>query len=707
MAASSRFVRRVSVAIAVMGLGICPAARAEEPPSLVLYDFGKGFDFTSVKAADAKVSEAGNEKAPAMRVVAGHKNDWPGVTLPAPRGHWDLSAYRRISMDVKNVGDKRLSVSCRVDSNTPEGPKNITTAVSIEPGQTQTLSVNLPATRGAQWKVDLFGMRGYPWGMQGKKVYDSSNVLFLIVFLSKPKENCTFEIGNIRAEGKSDVLPPEMMTPEKFFPFIDEYGQYIHKDWPGKTHSVAELAEHKAREAKDLAVRPGPADWDKYGGWKSGPTLKAAGFFYAAKHEGKWWLVDPEGKLYWSHGIDCVNAHEGCTPIAEREKWFRDLPSEKGEFKFCYSSQYALHGHYEGKSPRCFSFGKANLMRKYGEKWADEFADISHRRLRSWGLNTIANWSDRSIYMLRRTPYTANVYFGGKMLQGSKGYWGQFRDVFDPSFKEGIRKSMAKYVGKEVGDPWCMGFFVDNEIGWGDDTSLAVAALVSPADQAAKKVFLEDLKARYGTIEKLNAAWGVKHASWEALVECREAPDKKKAREDLVAFYAKTAATYFKTIRDAVKEVAPNQLYLGCRFAWVNEVATIEAAKYCDVVSFNLYRKSIAEFKFTGKADVPLIVGEFHFGALDRGMFHTGLVATESQADRARAYKNYVEGALRHPQFVGTHWFKYMDESTTGRPLDEENYQIGFLDGVDTPYVETIDASREVGAGMYHLRAGK
>ena len=66
---------------------------------------------------------------------------------------------------------------------------------------------------------------------------------------------------------------------------------------------------------------------------------------------------------------------------------------------------------------------------------------------------------------------------------------------------------MEQEKGKSVGDPWCVGFFVDNELSWGDETSLGLAALASPAEQQAKKVFVDDLKAKYQTIEKLNAAW--------------------------------------------------------------------------------------------------------------------------------------------------------------------------------------------------------
>jgi hypothetical protein len=61
---------------------------------------------------------------------------------------------------------------------------------------------------------------------------------------------------------------------------------------------------------------------------------------------------------------------------------------------------------------------------------------------------------------------------------------------------------------------------------------------------------------------------------------------------------------------------------------------------------------------------------------------------------------DYVRSALHHPQFVGCHWFQYRDEPVTGRVLDEENYQIGFVDVADTPYAETVAACRAVG---YHL----
>jgi len=80
-------------------------------------------------------------------------------------------------------------------------------------------------------------------------------------------------------------------------------------------------------------------------------------------------------------------------------------------------------------------------------------------------------------------------------------------------------------------------------------------------------------------------------------------------------------------------------------------------------------------------------------------------VPVQNQEARAQAYSDYVTGALQHPQFVGTHWFQYQDQPTTGRVLDEENYQIGFVDIADSPYPETTAASRAIGLDLYRLRS--
>lgn len=666
-----------------------------------LFDFETDFDATNSATADAKASVVKR----VLRIETSPSAAWPGVTLRAPKGTWDLSQFASVSMRVRNVGDKSVSVNCRVDNEGADGVNHcVTGSTTIGPGAEATLTVPLKRYSEDKLNGKLFGMRGYPKSLAREETVDPSRVTQLLVFVAKPSSPHAWEIDDVRAEGS--FVPPTALAKdaEAFFPFIDAFGQYRHRNWPGKVLSPEDLKARRETEAKELRADCGPTEWDEFGGWAKGPQLKATGFFRTERHDGKWWLVDPEGRLFWSHGIDCVRMLDA-TPIEERETWFEDFPGARQEFATFVSRGFALKGHYAGRTVKTFSFAGANLRRKYGADWRSGFNDVAHRRLRSWGLNTIGNWSDEAVRLQKKTPYVDAIGSGkARKIEGSEGYWGKFADVFDTSFRDGLRESMLSKHGKSAGDPWCIGYFSDNEIAWGDDLSLAVAALQSPSDQPAKRSFIAELKLKYGEIAKLNETWGATYDSWQALTDSRGKPDTKKARVDLEAFYTRIAEEYFRVARDVIKEVAPNQLHLGCRFAWVNSRAAAAAVKYCDVVSYNLYRRSVSDFQFNGGADVPLIIGEFHFGALDRGMFHTGLVSTASQADRAQTYADYVSGALKHPQFVGCHWFQYQDQPTTGRVYDEENYQIGFVDIADTPYSEIVTASRGVAATMYKTR---
>ena len=92
----------------------------------------------------------------------------------------------------------------------------------------------------------------------------------------------------------------------------------------------------------------------------------------------------------------------------------------------------------------------------------------------------------------------------------------------------------------------------------------------------------------------------------------------------------------------------------------------------------------------------PVLVGEFHYGTYDRGMFSSSLAPVGDQQERATSY-------TAHPNFVGVHWFQFRDQPLTGR-WDGEGYQIGFVDIADTPYRELTRAAREVGENMYQYR---
>jgi hypothetical protein len=167
------------------------------------------------------------------------------------------------------------------------------------------------------------------------------------------------------------------------------------------------------------------------------------------------------------------------------------------------------------------------------------------------------------------------------------------------------------------------------------------------------------------------------------------------------------AEKYFSTIAAEMKAALPNHLYLGCRFMRFQADAWRAAARHCDVVSFNFYERNPTWDLPPDAVDKPIIVGEFHFGALDQGHLVGGCATTFDQKERAQCFKDYVNACLDNPRYVGCHWFQYTDQAMTGRYFDGEAYQVGFVSVTDTPYPELVEACRETAAKMYLRRIGR
>lgn len=487
------------------------ATAAEPVPAGQLLDFGPTFDFTKLTANSSRIARGGTLTAPGLRVTTNIDGSWPGVTVPSPIGHWDLSSFEFITLDAHNIDTHDIDVYVRIDNPGADGGSRcMTERIGTQPDQRVTLTI--PLKRVSKSTIKLFGMNGFPQGLYTNGGIDPANIVALTIFTDDhPKVSSSFEVTNVRAFGVYRDPPWATMDEAAFFPFIDRYGQFMHKEWPGKVHSDAELIANREAEAKALAGSPGPRGWDSWGGWNDGPQLEATGHFRTAKHEGRWWLVDPAGKLFFSTGLTCVGWGGASTPIDDRERWFSWLPTAADEAFMRFRNKSGPSwggGYYAGKSPVMVDFSGANLLRKYGPEWSALYPEMVHRRLRAWGINTLGNWSEPGFCAMQRTPYTRTFWYETPQLNNSG-----FPDVFDPGFGAALDKGTAKFLGTSVSDPWCIGFFVDNEMSWGGDTDLAKRALASPATAAAKRALSDWLRARHPDIAQLNTAWGTTWAT--------------------------------------------------------------------------------------------------------------------------------------------------------------------------------------------------
>ncbi|MEK6793151.1 MAG: beta-galactosidase [Spirochaetota bacterium] len=686
----------------------------------VLFDFSVGLDLSKLTTVETKISHIRSDKGAGLGIEFNEKYDyaWPGVKITVPAELKDISRYTALVVEVRNIGVNRANLGCQLESTGGEkANRRWVQKMYINPGEKRAWIISparVEALPPGFVVPELFHMNGIPsWARKGKEkdLLDMADLQTIIFYVTRPTERYSIVIERIGLVGENTVRS----VPVDPLPFVDTFGQYLHDEWPGKTHSIEEMKARADEEAKDIAARPKPNDRSMFNGWKTGPRQEARGFFYTAKHDGKWWFVDPEGYLFFMHGMHGMRFGT-LTPVAERDTWFKDAPFNAPSFKDCFGrSRVGLSDYegYRGREVAVFNFHVANLKRKYGaENWRERFIDISLARLASWGMNALSANGDGAFYYKRKLPY----YFyidgnkNGTMLEASKGYWSKFYDVFAPDFEEDLRKIVVSRASNAFNDPWCIGLGIDNELSWGDERDenvLAAATLQCPATQPAKIVFANDLRAKYGDIGKLNEVWGSSYGSWDAILAATNAPDTNRAHADLSAFYAKTADNYFRMCRNAVKACSPKHLYMGCRFAWTQPRAVYACAKYADVITYNIYRTDIRTASIPADIDKPFMVTEFHITAPDRGYFSpSGLVEVADQRQRASGYQGYVKSVLENPRFVGCNWFIYQSQPLTGANFASENYQSGFVDICDTPYAELVDACREIGYSMYGYRAG-
>ncbi len=445
-------------------------------------------------------------------------------------------------------------------------------------------------------------------------------------------------------------------------PVVDEFGQWKLGTWEGKIYSLEQLISEW--EAEDNLARGGiQYNYSKYGGYQHARIDQGTGFFRTEQINGQWWFVDPEGYLFLSHGVNCVSYGGGgsAVRIDKRPNLYKELPPE-GE-------------GFNPERPGNASFGTWNLHRRYGEEYREKATDNIFTRMERWGLNTIANWSSREVMLQNRKPFMLQL--GGLGMDASMM---GLVDVYTSDFKEKIDNAVKRSVEPYIGNPWVIGFFTGNEPSWqGLELRVCELILESENDRPIKK-----------ELQKFLAAG--------------DTPERRKA------FVYQSFRTFITTVDEALKRHSPGHLNLGIRFGGVAQAEILEACKgVFDVFSFNSYTLAPSHETMDRLAEgtgMPLLIGEFHFGTVDRGMAQS-LWQVDSQEERGIAYRHYTETAYAHPALIGTSYFQWADQDMTGRGYDGENYNCGLVDVTDRPYKPLVEAISATSRRLYFVHLGQ
>jgi len=517
-------------------------------------------------------------------------------------------------------------------------------------GDAEDLAATVNQPRNSYWINIEAGGRG-----------SLQHVRALSVTMRYPAHTATLEIRKVTLS-KTD---PGDAILDGGAPLIDDFGQYIHADWPGKARTYDALQREWSQEERML-VPKSAVRVCHYGGFAAG-RRKATGFFRVEKIDDRWWFVDPEGCRFYSAGVNGAGTEPPRTEIVGRDKLFASIPT---------SAQIPAPGANADPLRDPVSFYVANLRLRFGAEWRTPNAQLTARRMRAWGLNTAygaALNEALSAGSSLRQPY---VYPLRGWQQAAGAIMGM-PDVYSEAFARQVDSEAAQQLGERRDDPWMIGYFIGNEPPWPARESELVDRVLAGPPSVLQQRFRSAL------------AGGDTPAARKAAVHS--------------AF-----TRYLEIVNAAVRRHDPNHLNLGIRFGGTPPDDVIALARGFDVYSMNKYRwappKEFIDrvYRLLGR---PILIGEFHFGVPERGMA-PGLVQVMNQTERGVAYSYYVEHAAEHPAIVGTHWYQWIDQPASGR-RDGENYNIGWIDVTDRPYPELVAAAKATHAKLDDIHSGK
>lgn len=328
------------------------------------------------------------------------------------------------------------------------------------------------------------------------------------------------------------------------------------------------------------------------------------------------------------------------------------------------------------------------------------WASAAVEKLKGLGFNTIA-FSD-GILLRRGLMHTEMLNFGAtvaacddelNIVAGNEQPCTAMPNVFSPKFAEYCRFVAGRLCYANRNDPWLIGYYLDNELAWwggGPDFHSGVADGIFNA--VAKKG--EDHSAKIALREFLRL---------KGITDPAAASSETK-RE----FVRLVARRYFETATSAIREVDPNHLILGCRFAGLttaDRVVWEECGRFCDVVSVNCYpiadlsRGVILDGEMRWAplfSDVikersrwagrPIIVTEWSFSSLESPCpcEHGAGQRFATQKERAEAASIFLKTLYSLPCVAGHVFFRWCDQPPGGASGSESencNYGLFAMDG--------------------------
>jgi hypothetical protein len=389
--------------------------------------------------------------------------------------------------------------------------------------------------------------------------------------------------------------------------------------------------------------------------------------------------------------------------------WWWVSPSGKLEF---LNTVTTVQPEQDGRERNSVRYVSSDWDGRYQPKDLDRWASATLRRVLDSGFKGLGAWCNPAFHSLD-VPMSQDLNLWAWVTDSSKRF-------YSPEWAPMAEQAVKAQVPPLRDNPNLLGYFLDNELDWGDGFSGPSAYFDDlPNSDPNRRQVIQTIHFVWPHLDEFNIAWNSKLTNWSQLESWSTFPREQADAYDRLsaAWLSHLAGDYFRLTTTIVRKYDPNHLILGVRFKGFAPEEVVSASRdYTDAQSLNYYvsdaRLDSDMFRMMyQRSGQPIIISEYSFHAMDG---HSGDLDTvgfsaqvPDQQARAEGYRLMTTRLARVPYIIGADWFQWCDEPPAGRNSDGEDVNFGIVDVHDKPYDLLVNSIRDTAPTLnpWHTRS--
>ena len=197
---------------------------------------------------------------------------------------------------------------------------------------------------------------------------------------------------------------------------------------------------------------------------------------------------------------------------------------------------------------------------------------------------------------------------------------------YSPDWAAMAEEAVKAQVPPLRSNPNLLGYFLDNELDWGDGFSGPSAYFDDlPNSDPNRQQVIQTIHFVWPHLDEFNIAWNTKLTNWSQIDSWSTFPREQADAYDRLsaAWLSHLAHDYFRVTTGMVRRYDPNHLILGVRFKGFAPEPVVTASRdYTDAQSLNYYvddaQLDSDMFRMMyQRSGQPIIISEYSFHSMD------------------------------------------------------------------------------------------